>query len=412
MVDISTELEKFGLTEESYEKLLEECQKKVNKETDKDWSEISEEFNLNFNGDTLRKASQTILGGAFVKEYLETKSAKGCAVDEDEMLQRLEDKKRELEREKIRFRDQRNAYNKQNYSAARIDETLSILEDRMKNMARTVFPSNDLVVRDDLYTYDSLPSKGMIVMLSDWHIGMSFDNEFGYYDTDVATERIDTLFKRVIQAADRHGVENVLVVGIGDMISGSIHRTIQVSNKENVIDQVKIATELISSFCYELCRRFKSVKFANVSGNHSRMTDKDKAVHDERLDDLAGWGVKLSLSHLSAFEYIGNIDSGICSVDFMNKKYVAIHGDYDSITKTGVGNLCMMLKEIPYAILCGHNHTSALSDINGVKVVQGGSLCGSGDQYTIEKRLSGKASQTFLICDHEGIECIYNVDFD
>ena len=134
MRDINKELEEFGLTEESYERLLEECQKKVNKETDKDWSEISEEFRLNFNGDTLRKASQTILGGSFVKEYYELKNAKGLSSNENELLQRLEDKKRELEREKIKFRDQRNAWQRQNYNAARLEETLSVLEDKSKNL--------------------------------------------------------------------------------------------------------------------------------------------------------------------------------------------------------------------------------------------------------------------------------------
>lgn len=407
MRDINKELEEFGLTEESYERLLEECQKKVNKETDKDWSEISEEFGLNFNGDTLRKASQTILGGSFVKEYYELKNAKGLSSNENELLQKLEDKKRELEREKIKFRDQRNAWQRQNYSAARLEETLSVIEDKIQEFGRVIFPH--VVSNDDL----PVMRKGMIVILSDWHIGQCFKNSFGEYDSFIAKERLSDYLDKIIKAGKMHGVSDVMVVSVGDMISGNIHKTIAITNKENVIDQVKTASEMISSFCYDLCVNFRQVYFSNVSGNHSRIDLKDTAIHEERLDDLIGWCVKMALNHIHNFNFMENcIDTGIQLFKFFDKDYVAVHGDYDSITKTGIGNLCMMINAKPYAVLCGHNHTSALSDINGIKVIQGGSLGGSGDQYAIEKRLSGKASQTFFICDSDGIECIYNVDFD
>ena len=106
------------------------------------------------------------------------------------------------------------------------------------------------------------------------------------------------------------------------------------------------------------------------------------------------------------------IDSGISTFDLYGKEYVAVHGDYDVLNKTGVGNLSMMLGQIPYAILNGHNHYPSNTDINGVKVVQGGSMAGSGDDYTIEKRLSGKPNQTVLVCNENGIDCIYNIELN
>ncbi len=51
-----------------------------------------------------------------------------------------------------------------------------------------------------------------------------------------------------------------------------------------------------------------------------------------------------------------------------------------------------------------------MNELNGVKVVQSGSLTGAGDSYTIEHRLTGKPSQTLLVCDENGIDCIYNVE--
>ena len=70
---------------------------------------------------------------------------------------------------------------------------------------------------------------------------------------------------------------------------------------KNVIKQIKIATELISSFCYELTKYFKVVFMTNVSGNHTRIDRKEDAIHDERLDDLISWAVDLSLQHINNF---------------------------------------------------------------------------------------------------------------
>ena len=51
-----------------------------------------------------------------------------------------------------------------------------------------------------------------------------------------------------------------------------------------------------------------------------------------------------------------------------------------------------------------------MNELNGVKVIQSASLAGSGDDHTIECRLTGKPSQTLCVCNSNGIECIYNVE--
>ena len=51
----------------------------------------------------------------------------------------------------------------------------------------------------------------------------------------------------VIAIQKVHNCENCYISLQGDMISGNIHKTIQVTNRENVIEQIKIASELIGS---------------------------------------------------------------------------------------------------------------------------------------------------------------------
>ena len=321
------------------------------------------------------------------------------------ILDDISEQRRELERAKIQFRDERNAWQKQNYTAARVDQKLDYLEDVLKEQGKVNFSINSPInINSD---------SDMLVMLSDLHIGQCFDSMFGKYNSDIAKERLEKYLNEIIKIQKRHGCENCFVSIQGDLLSGNIHKTIAVTNRENVIDQVKLASELISSFCYELTKVFKIVYMQDCSGNHSRLDRKDDALHSERLDDLIAWNVSVILSHVPNFKVLKDkLDIGIAKFNIRNKVYLATHGDYDNFSKQGVADLSFMIGYIPYAILCGHRHFPAMSDFNGVKMIQCGSLVGSGGDYTIEKRLTGKASQTVCICTDNGIECYYPIELN
>ena len=81
---------------------------------------------------------------------------------EDEYYQKLQNEKRELERAKIKFRDERNAWNKQNYIDARVEEKLDLLEKELLSQGRVNF---------DIHKNVNITSDNDIfVILSDFHI--------------------------------------------------------------------------------------------------------------------------------------------------------------------------------------------------------------------------------------------------
>ncbi len=326
-------------------------------------------------------------------------------VDADTQLKEIEVQKRELERAKIKFRDERNAWQKQNYIDARVEQKLDLLESELLSQGKTNFDiHNNVNINSD---------NDLLIILSDFHIGQCFKSVWGEYNSDIARKRLNQLLNEVVAIQKLHNSEKCYISLQGDMLSGNIHKTIQVTNRENVIEQIKIASELISSFCYELTKYFSVVFLSSVVGNHSRMDRKDEALHDERLDDVITWGVELSLQHIDNFHVLKrNLDNGITDIDIRGKTYIAVHGDFDGYNKNGVSNLCMHLGFIPYAITYGHLHTCAVDETNGVKMIRGGSLAGSGDSYTIEKRLSGKPSQMVCVCSKKGVVCYYPIELN
>lgn len=319
--------------------------------------------------------------------------------------QELMEQKRELERLKVQFRDERNAWNKQNYTDARVEQKLDYLEEELMDMGKINYPEHEIPEVNS--------NNDMLVILSDFHIGQCFESAWGKYNSDIAAKRVEQLAENVRKISIKHNCENLYIAISGDLISGNIHKSIAITNREDVITQIKIASKIIISFCYNMSKYFKHVYITNVAGNHSRIDKKEDSLHSERLDDLVGWVVNSSLQHISNITFCSNrLDIGIGEINIRGKRYISVHGDYDKFTKGGVEGLVMMVGYIPYAVLFGHLHTCSLDECNGVKMIRGGSLAGSGDQYTIEKRLSGKPSQMVCVCNENGVECYYPIELD
>ena len=95
-MNIKERLEKYGLTESQYEQMLKDCSDKIEGNNDYDWSEIVDKYGLNIHRDSLRKAQQTIFGGAFVRAYFESKKV-------DNSTTSLDNKISELRKERIKL---------------------------------------------------------------------------------------------------------------------------------------------------------------------------------------------------------------------------------------------------------------------------------------------------------------------
>ena len=324
----------------------------------------------------------------------------------NEQLKQMEQKKQEIIKERYRLNDERTAYNRALRNDARLDARLDMLEQKITEFGRISFPDVNNI-------HTGVNDNDLLVLLSDLHIGQTFKSFNGEYNTRIAQTRMGQYLKKIIEIGKQYNSDKCYVSLQGDLISNSIHKSIAITNQENVIQQIKFASELITAFIYELSHAFNRVIVTSVSGNHSRLDKKEDALKDERLDDLVIWYMDAALKNVNNVDIItNNPDTTFAVMDIRGKKYINVHGDYDAFSKNGVASLSMMLGFFPYAITFGHLHTCAMSDESGIKIIRGGSLAGSGDDYTIEKRLTGKASQMVCVCTDKGIESYNIVELD
>ena len=307
----------------------------------------------------------------------------------------------EVEKQRIRARDERLSYAREVRSQARVDETLDLLWHKFSRY-ENITPS----VR-----HDTIPDreKAMYVMLSDIHYGLSFHSVAGKYDSDIARDRLCLYAKRIKELGI--SCSSCYVSLMGDMISGMIHPGIRVENKETLIDQVVGVSMLTADFLYDLASYFDHVYVNSVSGNHSRFDpNPENVLRHERLDSLVPWYCKAKLENVDNIEFVENvIDTSIGSFNIYDHLYVCVHGDMEKDLKASAQNISKLIcRHVDY-FLSGHKHIAEFR-FEDTRFIVNGCVCGSGDDYTVKKRLFGPPVQVCMVCTENGVESVCPIE--
>lgn len=318
------------------------------------------------------------------------------------MMSEFDRKKIELQIERQKFLDQRNAFNKAVRERSRQEELNEILVEAVQ--------SGNLPQLDYTPAVTTPSDNDLLVSLNDIHYGATVNNYWNTYNTDICREMMCRYLDRIIQIARTHRSENCIVWANGDEISGNIHKSIAVTNKENVIEQVKGVSELIAEFIAELSKHFATVTFVSVAGNHSRLDpNKDNALVSERLDDLVEWYLAARLQNFDNVIIGGGekVDETMYLIDVRGKIYCGVHGDFDG-SASKIQALQAMARTPLYAVLSGHLHHCKTDDVQGIRTIMAGSFLGM-DDYCVQKRIYGRPEQMVCVCDDTGVRCSYNV---
>lgn len=192
------ELSKYGLTLETYDKIITDIDSKIDGENDYDWSEIKEKYGINCNSDTIRKSSSTPFGGKMRSEYEKYKTRLNQNVSENS---ELDVKIQELRREKIKLSDARVEYNKLIRQEARKESYADMVK---RIICENVEPMN-IPVHYTLFN----SSTDLLVHLTDIHTGIEIHNWKNDFDEDILKKRIEefTSDTKVIQSGCVSGAD-------------------------------------------------------------------------------------------------------------------------------------------------------------------------------------------------------------
>lgn len=300
----------------------------------------------------------------------------------------------------VRSRDERAAMNRAIRRTARGDALYDLFAREIVRYDNTMPPDRKPV--------DNGKKKAMLVMLSDIHYGLTYSNRCGEYNSDIARDRLERYADAIIDSAEKEQIRVCYLALMGDLISGMIHTTVRIENKENVVEQVVGVSEAISDFIARLSHHFNAIYVASVPGNHSRMDiNADNALRKEKLDSLVPWYCRTKLENITHVIFTDNvIDDTVGSFSIYGKNYVFVHGDYDSNLQQSAVRISHLTSDKIDYLLAGHLHVPDMR-FEQIAFIRNGSVCGSGDEYTVRNRLFAPPCQVFMICSEVGVESIH-----
>lgn len=377
--------------------------KMVDHTIDDDYEELSERLFGDGNCFSATEVRKRMYGMKAVIDAIEREGED--AVRSTDMMSEFDRKKIELQAERQKFFDQRAAFNKLVRERSRQEELNEIL---VKAIQDGNLPQ--LNYEFDPYGLVAQSDNDLLVSLNDIHYGANVDNYWNTYNSDICREMMRRYLDHIIQIAHTHQSQNCIVWANGDEISGNIHKSIAVTNKENVIEQIKGVSELIAEFIAELSKHFATITFVSVAGNHSRIDpNKDNALVSERLDDLIEWYLSARLQNFENVIIGGGdkVDDTMYLIDVRGKTYCGVHGDFDG-SPAKIQALQTMARRPLYAVLSGHLHHCKMDDVQGIRTIMAGSFLGM-DDYCVQKRIYGRPEQMVCVCDETGVRCSYNV---
>ena len=308
----------------------------------------------------------------------------------DEQISELKEKIRELEIKKVQYQDERRVNSKYMRPLARHERLLETIRDEI-SMLEPLYYDKESVLCDS--------SKQASLLISDTHIGIKCDNYWNKYNMDIAKDRLMSVVEDAIRYCKLFSVSTLHVELLGDLLSGAIHKVIELENESDVVKQTVYASELLSLCINELANAIPSIKIHMTVGNHSRVTpNKKDSVSSENFEYFIWEFLKLRVQR-DDVEFVDNeIDESMICYEVNGEYIFGVHGHFDKVNKIATDFATIFNGKKIKAIHCGHLHHAYTNEINGISVVMNSTLSGT-DTYAKEIRCVSNPSQTLLIYD-------------
>lgn len=345
------ELSKYGLTLDTYDRIITDIDSKIDGENDYDWSEIKDKYGINCNPDTIRKSSSTPFGGKMRSEYEKYKNGINKNVSDDS---ELEVKIQELRKERIKLQTA-------NVERNRIDRAEARQEMYYEHVGQIVqtLPLPEFEQITD--TNDEIADqRDYILSITDIHYGAEFVSENNKYSKKITLERFEYLLDRVIHFIKSNELTNLKVTTLGDSLQGLIHLTDLKINDSSVVKSCVEISRIIANFLNQLSM-YVNVEYYHVpSANHTQtrgLGSRPNELMDEDLEYLIGNYIK---------DLLRNNERITVTLAEEGKQYVvipvdgyeilAMHGHQIKNMESAIKDVSMIRRDFVEYLLLGHFH--------------------------------------------------------
>lgn len=346
------ELSKYGLTLETYDKIIADIDSKIDGENDYDWSEIKDKYGINCNSDTIRKSSSTPFGGKMRSEY--EKYRIGLDKTENNSDSELDVKIQELRKERIKLQTS-------NVERSRIDRAEARQEMYYEHVGQIIkalpIPNFEQITDTN---DDVADQRDYILTITDIHFGAEFLSENNKYSKEIALERFEYLLDKTIHFIKQNKLTNLKVTCLGDSLQGLIHLTDLKINDSSIVKSCVEISRIIANFVNQLSR-YVNVEYYHVpSANHTQtrgLGSRPNELMDEDLEYLIGNYIKDLLSNNKRITVtLAEEGKQYVVIPVEGYEILAMHGHQIKSMESAIKDLSMVRRDFVEYLLLGHFH--------------------------------------------------------
>lgn len=412
---IEDKLDKYGLTKDRYEELMEEINSLRLMGAKIDWNALCCKYDLNMNGDSLRKSNDA-LGGLFTYNYMKQKFAsQNSALSDDEFFKKDEQQKRELYIETQKYRDVINEYKKLQREQSRVESMEKIIEDAFEKRSQHVkysFKDRHNTLNGDVE---------IVASFADAHYGSVFEIKgfkgevLNAYNPDVFKERLGEFRNELLDFAKMNNTNKVRLVDLGDSIEGVLHLSQLQAMRSDVVDDIIDYADCIVDLVEDLTDNGLILDIYTSQGNHSdcrMLTGKKGDLPHENFEKIyTRWLKRLTRNNKNV-----TIHENLNGLNFFNVNgynFLSAHGQNEKNIKNSIKEYEDTYDVKIHYFLVGHLHSKNEFEVaKGKEVIQVRSMMGINTYSQVIKKTSSAGATMFTVHKGKGKKYVNEVKFN
>ena len=383
--------------------LVEQVLDKKQGASDKDWSEIVDEYQLECNPETLRKAG---VGIKLAYDAQMNFDYSGSAVDRDRI-------------DRMKMQDLRREINKELREQSRSELLRETIRDAI--LALPPLEVKERVL-DDWYDPKERYTD-LVVGLGDFHYGAEFTTvglygeELNRYNDKVFEERMNRLGKQIVSIAQKEHPGQITLMMVGDLLDGMLRQSPLMRLQYGLVESAMRLSEFLSQWIVSLANYAGvQVRVYSVRGNHGEVRPLGSKAGQFPEENMERVVMHYLYARLEKHPYI-TIEDDDCPmmrmVDVCGYQFMLTHGQGTNIESMAKDSVNLYHKPID-VFMVGHLHkgqtfASGIMDGTNIYVERVPSICGM-DPYAQSRGYGGQPGATAILTERGyGRRCVYPI---
>ena len=362
----------------------------------KEWVEsvLGSEY-VNYYSEEYYRRAENIFS-LFVKK-LDQEEMDGLSFD---IIKQIKEAKEELEKEKIKLRQEKNELNEKYRYQARTELFEERIIDAINNLPKIKYSLPNNIV------FPKVSSSGLLC-IADFHSGSEYEVKGLYgevvnkYSFEIMKTRMWYLLRQM--EGDDIAYDNLVIAICGDLFENILRPSSLIKLCEPVLDTVINFTEFMANWIIEVQKQFLiPINIVTVGGNHDtqRLLNSKPMFEDENLGKLFVHILKLRLKDCKDIYIDDYTDVALKTIRKTNIMFV--HGDEKDLAHT-MDYFEHLYNVSVDEIIAGHYHcpnsrTIGIADVGDRTMTNIGSICGI-DPYAKKLRVGSRPSAYFALYD-------------